>query len=156
MCIKNGTNAQKWKLLRVLKNEMISVSDCILIGNEIANPSINVNVDGNELTESVDYSIQISTDIEHGVGNATITGLGNYCDSVNTTFSIQQRLNGDTNLDGNIDVRDVKAIQRNLAETEMLNGDQLLTADVDGDGVVTVADATLLQMYLAEFDVTLG
>ena len=55
-----------------------------------------------------------------------------------------------------VTVGDVTAIQRNLAETEMLNGDQLLTADVDGDGEVTVADATLLQMYLAEFDVTIG
>ena len=63
---------------------------------------------------------------------------------------------GDTNLDGNIDIRDVTAIQRHLVELEKFNDEQLAVADTNGDGEINIADATHLQMYLAEYDVVLG
>lgn len=63
---------------------------------------------------------------------------------------------GDTNLDGNINVRDITAIQRYLVELEKFNEEQLALADTNGDGNVDIADATHLQMYLAEYDVKLG
>ncbi len=63
---------------------------------------------------------------------------------------------GDANLDGVVDVRDVTAIQRHIAEFELLTDDGLLAADVNGDGELTVEDVTLLQRYLAEFDVQLA
>ena len=63
---------------------------------------------------------------------------------------------GDTNLDGIINVRDVTAIQRHLADLETFTEEQLAVSDTNGDGNVDIADATHLQMYLAEFDVLLG
>ena len=63
---------------------------------------------------------------------------------------------GDTNRDGNINVRDITAIQRYLVELEKFNEEQLALADTNGDGNVDIADATHLQMYLAEYDVKLG
>ena len=63
---------------------------------------------------------------------------------------------GDVNLDGRIDIRDVTAIQRHIAEVEPLSGPALALADTNGDGFVNIDDATLLQMYLAEFDVVPG
>ena len=63
---------------------------------------------------------------------------------------------GDTNLDENIDVRDVTAIQRHISELELFTEEQLAVADTDGDGEINIADATHLQMYLAEYDVQLG
>ena len=59
---------------------------------------------------------------------------------------------GDANGDRIINIRDVTAIQRHLAEFDLLEGAGLLSADVDGDGYITVADATALQEYFAEFD----
>lgn len=59
---------------------------------------------------------------------------------------------GDTNLDGNINIIDVTAIQRHLAESELFTDKQLALADTNGDGVVNITDATHLQKYLAEFD----
>ena len=59
---------------------------------------------------------------------------------------------GDANGDRKVDIRDVTAIQRHLAEFDLLEGAGLLSADVDGDGYITVADATALQEYFAEFD----
>lgn len=58
--------------------------------------------------------------------------------------------------DGKINIRDVAAIQRYLANFGTLTLAQLMAADTDGDGSVTVDDATWLQMYLAEYDVVLG
>lgn len=63
---------------------------------------------------------------------------------------------GDANLDGVVNVKDVTAIRRHIAEFELLTGAAFLAADVNGDGVVDITDATLLQEYLADFDVTLG
>lgn len=59
---------------------------------------------------------------------------------------------GDANMDGKVDVRDVTAIQRHIAEYELLTGDGLTAADVNADGAVTIEDATELQEFLAEFE----
>ena len=48
------------------------------------------------------------------------------------------------------------AIQRHLAEIELLSGQTLALADTNGDGEITIDDATHLLMYLAEFDVVPG
>ena len=63
---------------------------------------------------------------------------------------------GDSNNDGNTDIRDITAIQRHIAKYKQLTGKQLVLADTDGNGMVNINDATRLQMYLAEYDVTLG
>ena len=59
-------------------------------------------------------------------------------------------------LDGIVDICDVTAIQRHIAELEPLSGQALALADTNGDGEIDISDATHLQMYLAEYDVVLG
>lgn len=63
---------------------------------------------------------------------------------------------GDANGDDRITISDVTAIQRHLAEIDLLSEEQLALADTNGDGEINIADATHLQMYLAEYDVVLG
>lgn len=63
---------------------------------------------------------------------------------------------GDVDGNGRIDIKDVTAIQRHIAEYELLTGDALKAADTNGDGEVNIDDATLLQQYLALFSVTLA
>lgn len=65
-------------------------------------------------------------------------------------------ISGDANMDGYVNITDVTAIQRYLAEFESFSDEQMDLADTNADGVVNVDDATLLQMYLAEYDVVLG
>lgn len=60
---------------------------------------------------------------------------------------------GDATHDGYVNVRDVTAIQRHVAEFTLLTGVDFAAADVNGDGIVTIDDATTLQSFLAEFDV---
>ena len=58
-------------------------------------------------------------------------------------------------VDGNgyVNINDVTAIQRHLAELEHLEGIYLHVADANQDGTLDISDATTLQMYLAEYDI---
>lgn len=71
--------------------------------------------------------------------------------NVLTGSVVSDVLQGDVNLDGAVDIRDVTLIQRALAQFETLTPEQCMTADTDGDGSVTVDDATALQRKIAEF-----
>ena len=55
--------------------------------------------------------------------------------------------------DGHVDINDVTAIQRHLAELEHLNSDRIKAGDVTGEGL-DISDATAIQMYLAEYENT--
>lgn len=56
---------------------------------------------------------------------------------------------GDSDKDGEITIIDATAIQRQLADLEVENFDEI-AADCDKDGEVTIVDATLIQRWLAE------
>lgn len=150
---QNQSTAQKWKLRRVLKQDMVKIVSWKMV-NGIMKPNVKVIVDGDFLVENIDYTV--SSYIENDVLYAKITGIGNYCDSVSVEYQEPQFEIGDTNLDGRINIRDVTAIQRHLAELELFTEEQLALADTNGDGEIDIADATHLQMYLAEYDVQLG
>ena len=57
---------------------------------------------------------------------------------------------GNVNNDGKIDVKDVTTIQKYVAGTTKLTGNNLKAADVNLDGKVTKSDATLVQKYIAQ------
>ena len=61
---------------------------------------------------------------------------------------------GDADQDGRINVKDITAIQRHLAEVEALTGNGLTAADTNQDAKVTIKDATCLQYYLVEMVVS--
>lgn len=151
---------QKWKLRRVLKGDIISVKNVIIPDTDAtANPKVSVTVDGNELTANSDYTIKVSANKSTGKGTVTITGINSYCDSVVKEFYImvdKRHVPGNVNYDNSVDVRDITAFQRHLAETKILNDTQKELADLNKDGIINIQDATLLQMYLAEYDVTIG
>lgn len=88
----------------------------------------------------------------HGWDNQTFKL--EFIEDLSTYFNPHQI--GDTNLDGIISISDATAIQRHLAELEILTEEQLTLADTNGDGEIDITDATHLQMYLAEYDVILG
>ena len=70
----------------------------------------------------------------------------------NTTYTAQYDIIGDVNRDGKVNICDVTAIQRHLADLEVIPEQFLMLADTNGDGKIDIADATHLLMYLAEFD----
>ena len=97
-----------------------------------------------------------------GCGDVTVaSGLNTYAqryaaDKQLRFKTVYSESVGNPNLDRKISIRDVTAIQRHLAEFDILSAEQFPLADCNRDGVVNINDATLLQQYLAEYDVTIG
>ena len=58
-------------------------------------------------------------------------------------------INGDADVDGNVTILDATAIQRKLAEFNVVSFDEQ-AADVDGNGL-DITDATRIQRYLAGY-----
>ena len=63
---------------------------------------------------------------------------------------------GDLTFDNKVNVKDATTIMRQLCTEEAFTDEQIAVADTNCDGVVDINDVTLIQMYLAEFDVVLG
>lgn len=61
---------------------------------------------------------------------------------------------GNANGDRYVSIGDVTAVQRHVADLERLDGIYLLASDTNQDGTTDIRDATVLQMYLALYDVT--
>lgn len=61
---------------------------------------------------------------------------------------------GDTNGDGNIDIKDIVLFAQYLADWDVVIDE--ITADCNGDGTVDMKDIVLLAQYLAGWNVTLG
>lgn len=59
---------------------------------------------------------------------------------------------GDTTGDGLVNINDVTAIQRHVAELEILEGINLHAGDVNQNDVTDITDASVLQGYLAEYE----
>ena len=106
---------------------------------------------------STDDSIAM---VENGVVTIHANGEANIiAETVNGARAIchvSSYVIGDTDNDSIINIRDVTAIQRHIAELNLLTEKQLAAADTNGDGKVDITDATHLQMYLAEYGVKLG
>ena len=60
-------------------------------------------------------------------------------------------LRGDANGDGFVTIYDVTALQRHLANLELLLETNLTAADIDVNGL-DITDATNIQRYLAEYE----
>lgn len=56
---------------------------------------------------------------------------------------------GDVNSDGEVNIKDATAIQKHIAQLEILEEGLLAAADFDGDEVITIKDATAIQKFVA-------
>ena len=65
----------------------------------------------------------------------------------------QDYLKGDSDCDGNVNVKDATAIQKHIASIIVLSAKGLTNAEVDGSGTLTIKDATMIQKYIAGIDV---
>ena len=84
----NGSNAQRWKPLRVLSEDMVTVNDVVTNSDATSvNPSVTVKVDGSAINSRF-YSVKTNADISNGTGTVTITGKDRFCGSVTKTFNI--------------------------------------------------------------------
>lgn len=172
----SGITALKVSVIYSQKDlDLVSVEDCNLFDGGISTGK----------TEKMPFIISwLATDSENKTNNGTLAKLRfkildnaissrvvieynpeDVCniDLENQSFSIKNgwvlvgdAIIGDADSDNCVNINDVTAIQRHLAELELLSDAQLVISDTNGDGEYDIADATHLQKYLAEYDVTLG
>ena len=118
-----------------------------------------LSVDEGYMPDQITLTAQDGTDVPYTLSNDNGEYFVTFTmpeQEVTVAESSKEYSIGDVNLDGRVDIRDVTAIQRHIAEIEPLSGQALALADVNGDGEVDIDDATHLLMYLAEFDVVPG
>lgn len=119
--------------------------------------------EGDEVTFTLGYTGTPAAGFQHtgySVNAGTLEGTENpYTLTIpgeDVTVNAAFDLTGDANRDSEINVNDVTAIQRHLADLEFIPAQFLVLADANGNGEVNIADATYLQMYIAQYDITLG
>ena len=150
----NDTPAQKWKFRRVIKPEMVNMKDITLNKtNSGINAEVNVTVDGTKLILNKDYKIELKYDVQKKSGLIAVTGIGDYCDTVSSSFKLKI---GDVNFDSLIDIVDATEIQKHIVNINELSDEQLAVADVNGDGNINVIDATQIQKYIVNLISELG
>ena len=87
----------------------------------------------------------------------SLTLIALICPSI-SMFSVQgietnnYYIKGDADGNGVVNIRDVTAIQRAIAELQPATDDMLVRSKVRGEPELSIADATAIQMYLAEYD----
>ncbi len=75
-----------------VKNEegaTVEVADQTYTGDPLT-PEVTVVLDGVTLSPETDYTVEYSNSVEVGTATVTVTGIGNYTDSVEGTFAIAQ------------------------------------------------------------------
>ena len=60
------------------------------------------------------------------------------------------RIKGDVNFDGKLDINDATYVQKHAAEYVLFNSDQFAVGELTGDGKVDVADATQIQRIIVK------
>lgn len=68
-------------------------------------------------------------------------------------YLLDNALLGDANGDGQVNINDVTAIQRHLAQLEQIKGIYLYAAESNQSGDLDISDATTIQMYIAQYNV---
>ena len=84
---------------------------------------------------------------KHTILTSILVTLAMIISTIMPTFALTF---GDVNNNSDVDVMDATAVQRHIAQLDLLKDDALNSADVDNDKEVTVMDATMIQRYVAQ------
>lgn len=128
----------------------------ILTADNLQNVRLRAN--NTDVSASLLFSTDAKSVFIYEIDETTI-GLKIDADN-NGTYETELTQNlrklGDINGDGKLNVRDLTALQRCLAEINTLSNDDRAAADINNDGKIDILDVTCLQRYLAEFVTVLG
>ena len=69
--------------------------------------------------------------------------------TANTTIIKDERLFGDVNLDGKVNIKDATTLQKHLAKMITLEAENLSVSDTNRDGKISISDATTIQKKIA-------
>lgn len=130
-------------------------------GEEIK-PGVIVTVDGNVLTEGVDYTVTYSDNVNPGAATATITGIGKYTGTVTTNFTIAptsynitviQPENGTLSANKETAV-EAEAVELTATPNKGYELDHFIVTRVDNGVLVRVQDDNSFRMPASDVTVT--
>lgn len=144
-----------------------STSSGVKIQTNSASIIVNVSAFGQDFADNIRSNmifreglVQIGKSelvrLPNGSYPVTLTFDDGTLDVIMTITDFENNPIGDVDLDGEITVNDVTAVQKYLAGMISLTDDQLKWADTTGDGNIDINDATHLQKYLAGYSTVLG
>lgn len=112
-------------------------------------------VKGAEIKRTESFSVKDGDTVYIGVGNPAWPSMNVWVGVADeTVYTLKVKyapVKGDLNGNGMLDIKDVTALQRYLADFEQLTEEQLKLADMDGDGEPNVHDVTAMQRILAGY-----
>ncbi len=129
--------------------------DIVIKGGILKATSAEVTQDGgSDLTIYTTGEIEISDNLQIKGGKLVKTEEISYIaqDSFDTPVIIREKVDsslGDVNFDEDINIKDATAIQKHLAQLEILTGDAFDAADFNEDSEVSIKDATAIQKFIA-------
>ena len=137
----------------------VEVSYVYRDGKKLAEPVTLYGDVGTAFVTSPSASVPNTYELQkvEGLANGVYTETTQKVTYVYTDYVPESLKNyGDVNHDGTVDINDVTALQRILAEFETVSDTEFASFDFNCDGKTTIDDVTMLQRYLSEFRVAEG
>lgn len=95
-----------------------------------------------------DYTVSYSRNIEPGLAEVKVRGIGGFTGLETLTFQIFEKINkGDVNSDGTVTAEDALLALRYSVGLDKLDDDQIAAADINGDGTVNAEDCLAILRY---------
>ncbi|MGN0558498.1 MAG: leucine-rich repeat protein [Acutalibacteraceae bacterium] len=120
---------------------------------EATEPTTNATEPTTEATEPTTEATEPTTEVTEPTTGATEPTTQATEPTTEPESELSDKLYGDVNGDGKVNVKDVTEIQRAAASIITLSDLQKAVADVNGDGNVNIKDATDIQKFAASLTV---
>lgn len=141
------------KLINIANAEISGLEKAYYHTGSYIMPSVTVTLDKTTLTLNRDYEIVYKNCRDKGTAAAAVYGKGLYGGELIAEFEITDRIAGDVDRNGKINMADLTRLQQYLADWDVSIDES--NADLDGTSGIKMSDLTRLQQYLADWDVTL-
>lgn len=154
-CTKCGDTKKETiaKLININDAEVTGIEKAYYYTGENIIPLPTVKYGGKELTFNKDYELVYFYCNEKGTAVCEINGKGIYGGQKKVTYEITDRIAGDVDGNGVINMSDLTRLQQYLAAWGVEINEA--NADLDGKSGIAMGDLTRLQQYLAQWDVEL-
>lgn len=121
--------------------------DSISYTGDQRTPTVTINYNDTTLELGTHYTVEYSNNVQVGIANVTIKGIGAYSGTVIKNFQIFVGIMGDINFDGVITSDDALLCLRSTVGLYELTPSQHAVSDVNADGQITSDDCLIILRY---------
>lgn len=113
-------------------------------------PKVTINDNDTTLELGTNYTVEYSNNVQVGIANVTIKGIGAYSGTVIKNFQIYIGIMGDINFDGVITSDDALLCLRSTVGLYKPSPSQFTLSDVNCDGVLTSDDCLIILRFTVD------